>query len=546
MRRNVRWGVLLLAALLTLLLSPAAAGASAVILHQFDGAATRDSLGGSVAAAGDVNGDGVGDFIVGVPGANSSAGSAFVFSGSDYRELFRFDGPAGSRFGTSVAGAGDVDGDGHADLIVGAPGVLSLPGRAYVYSGTDFHELHLFPGAAGDRLGTSVAGAGDVNGDLVPDLVVGAPRALSGRGSAFVFSGSDFQLIFQFNGGASGDTLGASVAGAGDVNGDGRADVIAGAPLADPGVCCNAGRAFVYGMVLSPTSTGLVAAELLHFDGAAANDNLGQSVAGVGDVNGDRRADLLVGAPFADPVTPDGVILSNAGSAYLYSGADGVRRLQFNGPNAGSWLGWSVAGAGDVDGNGRPDVMVGAPKANANSPSAAGNVYVYSGANGGELASLPGEASDDRMGTSVGGPWNVNGNGRNSLLAGAPGVDLGSALLPMVDAGRAFVFTPGQAQNPLPDTIEELLEWVDTNAESGNLYGAGPTNMAAYRWRAFVNMLEAVRNHLATGQTAGACQQLAQTLTRTDGQPTPPDFADGPAAGQLAAGIQNLQASLGC
>jgi len=229
--------------------------------YRFDGLATVDELGYTVSGAGDVDGDGFPDLIVGSPFADpsglSGAGSAFVYSGADGSQLFRFDGMAvGDQLGKSVSGAGDVNGDGFADLIVGAPRAVtsggSFAGSAFVYSGADGSQLFRFDGSVtSDELGGAVSGAGDVDGDGFADLIVGAMRAdpngLSEAGSAFVFSGADGSQLFRFDGQAVNDALGETVSGAGDVDGDELADLIVGAPNASPGGLPFAGSAFVFG-----------------------------------------------------------------------------------------------------------------------------------------------------------------------------------------------------------------------------------------------------------------------------------------------------------
>ena len=230
-----------------------------VQLYQKDGAAVNDFLGISVAVAGDVNGDGKADFIIGASGADpgglSAAGSAYVYSGATGVLLYQKNGAtADDQLGSSVASAGDMNGDGKADFIISAPdadpGGLSIAGSVFVYSGATGALLYQKNGAAGDGLGrSSVARAGDANGDGNTDFIVGASRAdpggLSNAGSAYLYSGATGALLYQKNGAAANSYLGNSVAGAGDVNGDAKADFIIGAPYADPGGLSQAGSAYV-------------------------------------------------------------------------------------------------------------------------------------------------------------------------------------------------------------------------------------------------------------------------------------------------------------
>ena len=207
-----------------------------VPLYTFHGDSAGDWFGHWASGAGDLNGDGRADLVVGAfrddnNGINS--GSVRVFSGSDGSVLLNVNGDsAGDGFGRSVNSAGDVNGDRTPDLIVGAHGDDNNgtgSGSIRVLSGSDGSVLHDFDGDdAGDEFGRSVSGAGDVNGDGFADLIVGAWFA-NDSGSARVLSGIDGSVLYNFDGDNAGDTFGVSVRGAGDVNGDGIDDLIVGA-----------------------------------------------------------------------------------------------------------------------------------------------------------------------------------------------------------------------------------------------------------------------------------------------------------------------------
>ena len=236
-------------------------------------------------------------------------------------------------FGISVAGAGDVDRDGFADLIVGG---LDSPdtggtGRGYVFSGRSGDlvlELTSPNEQPGGGFGEVVSGAGDVNGDGVPDLMVGAVFENDFRGRVYIFNGEDGSLLWELTSpnAEEGGKFGLSVAGAGDVDQDGLADVLVGAPLEDPGPSpTGAGRAYVF--------SGRTGGLLFEFVSPTESESgdFGRSVAGAGDIDLDGFADLIVGSFIP-------------GRIYVFSGQDGSLLLELT--QGGSV---AVAGAGDVE-----------------------------------------------------------------------------------------------------------------------------------------------------------------------------------------------------
>ncbi len=394
----------------------APADAAPTTIYTFYGDNVVDGFGHSVSGAGDVNGDGRADVIVGALWDDNNgpqSGSARVLSGMDGSTLYTFNGDsADERFGWSVSGAGDVNGDGRADLIAGNyrdddNGWES--GSMRVLSGMDGSTLYTLNGdSQGKYLGYSVSGAGDINGDGRDDLIVGAPWDRNNgwqTGSATVLSGMDGSTLYTFNGDNDLDWLGWSVSDAGDVNGDGRPDLIVGAP-----------RDFFFGdrsgsaRVLS----GMDGSTLYTFNADSAGDKFGTSVSGAGDVNGDGRADLIVGA-YGDHNNG-----TDSGSARVLSGMDGSTLYTFNGDSEFDRFGISVSGAGDVNGDGRDDLIVGAPWDDNNGPYS-GSARVLSGIDGSTLYTFNGDSARDGFGRSVSGAGDVNGDGFADLVVGAGG-----------------------------------------------------------------------------------------------------------------------------
>lgn len=304
-------------------------------------------------------------------------------------------------FGISVANAGDVNNDGIVDIAVGAylwdkpvPGSskkLKAAGRVYVYSGRDGSELHALAmtgSSSGDWFGYSVAGA-DVDGDGYADIIVGAPRAdgkdpvtqktLKDAGKVYIYDGATGDLVTSVVGTAAGDNLGMAVANAGRVDADANDDIIIGVPKADvqtDPLLKDAGMALVCsGAAVAASSPCDTATALFHIDGNTSAGWLGRAVAGAGDVNGDGRDDVIVGAPKDDPTSG-----KDAGVAVLYDGASGQPWAQLAGEQAGDWFGYAVAGGGDLDGDGNADIVVGAYKHDAENGKLlkdAGAVYAY-------------------------------------------------------------------------------------------------------------------------------------------------------------------------
>ncbi len=399
--------------------------------------------GSSVAALGDLDGDGIGEYLVGVPGDGGNglprAGRIEIRSGATGAVLADLAGDqAGMQLGYSVAAAGDLDGDGLPEILAGAPyasGLAVAGGLLRVYRGADLGLLYEVEGASPmGGFGFAVDGlGGDVDGDAVPDLVVGAPfEAVQGQGqvgNVYVLSGADGSPIHVLPGPVGHmDWHGNAVAAAGDVDADGTVDLVVGATMASPVTGDGMeGAAYVYS-----GATG----SLLHaWAGEAGGDMLGVSVAGAGDVDGDGHDDVLSGAYWTDP---NGIL--GAGALYLYSGRTGEILWAGYGSAWGEELGWSVAGLGDVTGDGVPDWITGAPLSSEGGLWN-GAAYLYSGADGSLAAVFLGEDPGGQFGYALAPAGDQDGDGLAEFLVASPHTDLGV----LADAGRVrlFTFKPG-------------------------------------------------------------------------------------------------------
>ncbi len=432
--------------------------------YSVDGVEADDHFGVSVAETGDINGDGVSDYIVGAYKADTSngvdSGEAQVFSGADGVLIYTFKGfVAEDYFGRSVAGAGDVNNDGVNDFIVGAygrDGNGNQAGAAYIYSGADGSLLYDFHGdSAGDLFGASVDGAGDVNNDGYDDMIVGAYEDDNNgdrSGSARVFSGADGSILYTFNGDSLLDRLGFSVAGAGDVNSDGYADVIAGAPFSD-NVWVSSGSAKVF--------SGIDGSVLYTFNGSGQGHVFGSSVSGAGDVNNDGLDDLIVGAYGDDHTGID------MGSAWILSGADGSTLFALHGERDYARFGFSVSNAGDVNNDGHDDVIVGADH-NDTIGYRAGVARIYSGADGNFLYTFYSEGAEDHFGYSVAVLPVLVPGGAASAVIGAWGDDNTGDSAGSV---RVVSFMTDTDADGLPDSWEDYYGLDKTSSADAALDG---------------------------------------------------------------------------
>ena len=405
------------AALLTPVAVAAAPALSQSAQWTAEGTSSGDRFGLSVATVGDVDGDGIDDAIVGSPNddqAASDAGAAFVVSGLDGSVIHTILGAAsGDSLGFSVSGAGDVDADGVPDVIAGARFADTAGsdfGQAVVVSGATGSTLYTLNGiSSGGRFGEAVGAAGDVNGDGHADVIVGArldDSSGSPTGRARVYSGFDGSILYDLQGDSAADFFGRSVGTAGDIDGDGLADFLVGAP-GDDDAGASSGSVRVY--------SGLDGSVLHRFDGDLAGDQLGGKVAGGLDLDLDGTPDLIAGMIGSD------LAGSDFGAARVYSGFDGSVLFTALGSSASSEFGSAVSLNEDMNGDGNPDVIVGARLDDGALGAQIGSATVLSGANGSTILRLEGPEVGSQFGDTATGIGDLNGDGHADLIVGAFG-----------------------------------------------------------------------------------------------------------------------------
>jgi len=370
---------------------------------------------------GDINGDNFPDLIAGAPEDNffvPEAGRVIVFSGRDGSQLFELFGEHTlDHFGEYVSGPGDVNSDGIPDFLVGAPfgdGHAVDSGYAELRSGADASVLLRFDGdLPGDTFGDTVEAAGDTNADGRMDFIVGG-RGSDGNGLdsgiARIYSGLDGSILRTFYGSGPGALFGSATDGVGDVNGDGHDDVIVGARGASVNGMSRAGMAVIY--------SGLDGSVLLEIDGRAAGDGLGKGASGLGDVNGDGTIDVAVGAWQVFNTTP-----SNRGYVLVIDGTDGHEIYQVTGDHPLDTMGTWVDGAGDANRDGYLDFAVGSARYDCFDVDT-GQLRVFSGKDGSLIYLMCGLSGGDGLGHMVSLAGDVNQDGYDDLTAGSYWNDL--------------------------------------------------------------------------------------------------------------------------
>lgn len=506
-------------------------------LFTVEGDGAGDRFGYALSALGDVNGDGVRDWAVGAPFNDQNrgdSGQVRVHSGADGSLLLTLLGETpGDLFGTSVCGLADLDGDGRADLAVGAHAESTngaAAGVAYVFSGSTGALLFSVRGAhAGDQLGFALADAGDLDGDGIDDLLVGA-RGDDGNGTnagaALLISGQTGLEIRRFEGSSAHDLFGSALCSLGDLDGDNLPELAIGARWNDAGGE-SAGSVHVF--------RGSDGGALYQLTGAKAGELFGSSVACAGDLNGDGLNDLLVGSPGSDQLG------SNSGCVQAFSGATGAELFRWLGEVAGDALGVSVVGDADVDGDGTPDVVAGAVGSDLGGMSS-GAVQVFSGATGLRLAQIAGTTPGERMGHAVAMLSDLTADGRTEVLVGAYGDANKGSLTGKVDVVSLACLAP------IP-YCEAALNGAGTNARialrgtssvSANDFTLEVTGARSQQFGVFYYGTEATQTPFGNGLrcVAGQIFRLPALQLSVDGGAsytldlsTPPDSASSFAAG---------------
>ena len=391
------------------------------IIHEWDGESSNDQFGWIARSIGDVNHDGIPDFVTSAPTkaiGGENAGRIYVYSSKDGKLLWKVDGHPGDMLGSGIEAAGDVNKDGIPDVVGSAPEA----GKTYVYSGKDGRVLHEFTAERKeDSFGQHVAGVGDIDDDGFADVIAGAPgNSASGEnaGRAYIYSGKDGHVIETLAGEGPGDKFGSAVSG--DPFGKSSL-VIVGAPGAGPH---KHGRVYVYSgistkpkFVIDADETGVVFGAMF--------------LSVVGDIDKDGAPDVYA-SDWSNRAKGD-----STGRIYIYSGKDGHHILTLTGETAGEGCGTNPGKVGDVDGDGYDDVVVGSWQY-AKVANSAGRICLYSGKDSHLMKTYTCRTPGDTLGFDAVGIGDVDGDGIVDLLVTSAWSGVHG-----YQSGRVFILSSG-------------------------------------------------------------------------------------------------------
>lgn len=411
-------------------------GGEIVSRFLLEGESAHARFGAAVVSGADFDGDQIDDIVVSAdladPGGLINAGSVFIYSGADGTLILRIDGIVDDiQLGSAIAISEDMNGDSIPDLVVGAIGVNTPSGfdrgSVFVFSGANGSAIHRVDGTQDlGALGGAVAALGDVDGDTVPDFAAGAQwfddSGFSNSGRVEVYSGVNGALLWAIDGSHTNNFVGSALAVAEDANGDSIPDLLVGDRGRNVGTKLRAG-----GATLRSGADGTL---IFDFPGQDAFDLCGAALASVGDMNADGVRDFAISSHNASPSNRN-----NAGRVRVFSGSDGLFIFPIIGQVPQAWLGYSVADAGDVNGDGYGDLLIGATVEDPLLLDDAGSAYVFSGRDRGLMFRVNGLENDANMGFSGAGLGDFDGDGNSEIAVAAAGATVDDGSGPMPGAG---------------------------------------------------------------------------------------------------------------